>query len=91
MATSGTVTRRMGARSEEKARDSHAHEQGVFTATLLEALDAEMGRDRSVRMLAWMNRAQELLPRVMKRAGTTIQSPVLRMYGDLLPFTLYKA
>lgn len=80
------------ARSEEESRDSHVAGQGVFTATLLEALQAERkakGR-QGVRMLAWMNRAQELLPQVMKRAGTTPQAPVLRMYGDLLPLTIFR-
>lgn len=80
------------ARSEERAQDSHVHAQGVFTAALLQALDAETeaaGR-KGVRMLAWMDRAQELMPQVMRQAGTTPQAPVLRMYGDLLPFTLFK-
>jgi len=79
------------ARSEEKARDSHADRQGVFTAALLGALDAaSAARGSTVSMLSLMNRAQEMLPLISQKAGTKLQTPVFRMYGDLLPLTIYK-
>jgi hypothetical protein len=34
---------------------------------------------------------EELVPQISERAGTRAQTPVCRMYGDLLPLTIYKA
>jgi len=86
------------ARSEEKAREDVAGGQGVFTRAMLDALASERflvadapGRARrSIGMLGLIAGIQELLPRITERARTRAQTPVCRMYGDLLPLTIYR-
>jgi len=71
------------ARSEEKAWEKSELAHGVFTKSILEAL-GKLGGD--VTML-------DLIAYVQKRVPTLNegkQTPVCRMYGDLLPLVIYK-
>jgi uncharacterized caspase-like protein len=69
------------ARSEEFAREHPAIGHGVFTKAILEALEFES--DFSV--LSIMASVQSRVLHYTKG----IQTPVFRMYGDLLPLTIY--
>lgn len=87
-----------GARSEEKARESDAAGQGVFTSALLGTLKSERylvpeqpgSKRRAISMLGLIAGTQELVPFFSARAQVPAQTPVCRMYGDLLPLTIYK-
>jgi len=86
------------ARAEEKAREDREGGLGVFTQALLHALrsprhlapDGAGRKTRSISMMGLIAGLQEELPRVSARAGTRAQTPVCRMYGDLLPLTIYR-
>ena len=70
------------ARSEEYAREHSAIGHGVFTKAILEALEYETD-------FSMMNIMASVQRRVLYYTGG-IQTPVFRMYGDLLPLTVYK-
>ena len=87
------------ARAEEKARESEGDGLGVFTAALLAATRSERflvpengpaGQYKSLGMLGLISALQQLVPQISARAGTRAQTPVCRVYGDLLPLTIYK-
>ena len=86
------------ARAEELGREHKAGGLGVFTEALLQTLlsprhllpDGVGRRTRSVSMLSLVAGLQEIVPRVSARAGTPAQTPVCRLYGDLLPLTIYR-
>ena len=68
-------------RSEEYAREHEAIGHGVFTKAILEALEYEPD-------LSMMNVMASVQRRVLHYTNH-IQTPVFRMYGDLLPLTIY--
>lgn len=86
------------ARAEEKAREDRSGGLGVFTEALLQTLrspahlspDGDGRATHSITMMGLIAGLQEELPRVTARAGTRAQTPVCRMYGDLLPLTIYR-
>ena len=86
------------ARAEELAREDRTGGLGVFTEALLLALrsathlapDGGTRSTRSITMMGLIAGLQEELPRVTARAGTRAQTPVCRIYGDLLPLTIYR-
>ncbi|WP_395701952.1 caspase family protein [Aquabacterium sp.] len=86
------------ARSEEKAREDPTAGLGVFTGAMLETLrsqhylqpEAPGSTRRSLAMAALIAGVQQLLPQITARAGVQAQTPVCRIYGDLLPLTIYK-
>lgn len=82
------------ARSEELAFEDSAEGHGFFTRAVLTALRLEKslvaeqagGKDRALSMLGLIAAVQELVPYfTMKK-----QTSVFRMYGDLLPLTIYQ-
>jgi len=72
------------ARSEELALESGREgiEHGIFTKSILETLQFETNHS----MLSFMSSVQE---RVLYYTNNQ-QTPIFRMYGDLLPLTVYK-
>lgn len=84
------------ARSDEIAREDTTSRYGVLTASLLAALHESRPRSRSARqglevlMAELMAGVQRILPEVTARAGTKAQTPVCRVYGDLVPLTILK-
>lgn len=82
------------ARSEELAFEDSAQGHGFFTRALLTALRLEKslvteqagGKERALSMLGLIAAVQELVPFFT----TKTQTSVFRMYGDLLPLTIYK-
>jgi uncharacterized caspase-like protein len=82
------------ARSEELAHENVGEGHGFFTAALLTALDQEKslvaensdGGEHAVSMLGLIAAIQELFPYLTTQGQTS----VFRMYGDLLPLTIYK-
>jgi hypothetical protein len=82
-----------GSRSEEQSIEIDALGNGVLTAALLKALrDPRVARGpaRRVSMFALMAAVQAWMPQLSADAGAPVQTPVCRMYGDLLPLTLYQ-
>lgn len=69
------------ARSEEFAREHPAIGHGVFTKALLEALEFESD-------FSMLNIMASVQRRVLYYTKG-LQTPVFRMYGDLLPLTVY--
>ena len=86
------------ARAEEVAQEDAASNLGVLTAAMLEALGRSRpgaGRARGARRLEVLMAeivagVQRFVPEVSARTGVTPQTPVCRMYGDLLPLTMLK-
>jgi WD40 repeat protein/uncharacterized caspase-like protein len=82
------------ARSEALAHENVSAGHGFFTAALLTALDQEKslvaedkgGDEHAVSMLGLIAAIQELVPYLTTQGQTS----VFRMYGDLLPLTIYK-
>ena len=82
------------ARGEELAHESASKGQGFFTYAVLKALQKERslvaeeagGKGRSLSMLGLIAAIQELVPHLTTQGQTS----VFRMYGDLLPLTIYK-
>jgi uncharacterized caspase-like protein len=70
------------ARSVEEAREYGAIKHGVFTRSILDALQEDSEPDMSIVRL--MDSVQR---RMLKY--TLRQTPVFRTYGDLLPLTIY--
>jgi WD40 repeat protein len=68
-------------RSEEYAREHAAIGHGVFTKAILEALEFETD-------MSMMNLIASVQRRVLYYTEG-LQTPVFRMYGDLLPLTIY--
>jgi uncharacterized caspase-like protein len=87
------------ARSEQKAREDASSGLGVFTAALLETLRSDRhlvpegpgSRLRAVSMMGLIAGVQQFVPQHTARAGVPAQTPVCRMFGDLLPLAIYKA
>lgn len=87
------------ARAEEKAREDRAGKLGVFTGAMLATLtskrfvmpDPDDTSRRAIGMLGLIAGVQHFVPQMTERAGTRPQTPVCRMYGDLLPLTIYKS
>jgi uncharacterized caspase-like protein len=71
------------ARSEELAWEKTNLGHGVFTVSILEALSKLKG---DVTMLDLIAYVQKRVPSL--KDGK--QTPVCRMYGDLLPLTVYR-
>jgi len=71
------------ARSEELSWEHGKISHGVFTRSLLDALEKDAEPDLS--MMGLMNSVQR---NVRKYVGDS-QTPVFRMYGDLLPLTIF--
>lgn len=85
------------ARATEFAREDSGTRLGVLTASLLEALHEARTGARGVRdgglqvlMSELMAGVQRLVPVITARAGTKPQTPVCRIYGDLVPLTILK-
>lgn len=86
------------ARSEEDAREDRVGRLGVFTGALLATLrsprflraDPPGSRGRSLSMIGLIAGLQELVPEISARSGEPAQTPVCRMFGDLLPLTIHR-
>jgi uncharacterized caspase-like protein len=89
------------ARSEQRAREDSSAGLGVLTGAMLATLQSRQhllpqagagsGRSaRSLSMMRLMSGVEQFLPQVTQRAGTRRQMPVFRVYGDLLPLTIYR-
>jgi hypothetical protein len=86
------------ARAEEEAQEDAASNLGVLTAAMLEAVQRSRpggrparGRDRlEVLMAEIVAGVQRFAPEVSARTGVKPQTPVCRIYGDLLPLTMLK-
>ena len=82
------------ARSEELAFEDSTQGHGFFTRAMLAALQLEKslvteqlgGKEQSLSMLGLIAAVQELVPFFTIKKQTS----VFRMYGDLLPLTIYK-
>ena len=83
-----------GARSEELSWEHTDLRHGVLTTALLDALRQRRyasGPERKLSMLGLVAAIQELVPRISARVGIEApQTPVCRLYGDLLPLTIYQ-
>jgi len=87
------------ARGEEKARDNASAGLGVFTSALLGTLAsprfyaaaAAGGSGRALSMFGMMAGVTELVPYFSAIAQTPVQTPVCRMYGDLLPLNIFQS
>lgn len=85
-------------RADELAREDATSGMGVLTSAMLAALssnrflvpDGPGGKQRSIGMVGLIAGVQQLVPQISARAGTEAQTPVCRIYGDLLPLTIYK-
>ena len=85
------------ARAEEKAREDRAAGVGIFTGAMLATLaskrfvapDPDDGGS-TLGMLGLIAGVQHFVPQLTAEAQTQPQTPVCRMYGDLLPLTIYK-
>ena len=71
------------ARSEEKAQEFDQITHGVFARSILDALNKRA--DPDISMIGLMDFVQ----RQMKYYMGVKQTPIFRMYGDLLPLTIY--
>jgi hypothetical protein len=86
------------ARAGEEARESAQLQHGVLTRAVLETLRGERHyteggpgrRERVLPVLGLMTGVQEWVPRLSEQAGTQEQTPVCRVFGDLLPLALYR-
>lgn len=85
------------ARAEEIAHEGGNKGHGVFTAALLATLNSRRylqrdghGRGESLSMASLMAGLQAELPRITKALRKPEQTPVFRLYGDLLPLTIYR-
>jgi len=82
------------ARSEQDSHENLSQGHGFFTGALLTALAQEIslvteetgGKERSLTMLGLIAAVQELVPYLTQQGQTS----VFRLYGDLLPLTIYK-
>lgn len=82
-----------GSRSEEQSIEIDALGNGVLTAALLKALRdprVAQGPERRVSMFALMAAVQAWMPQLSADAGAPVQTPVCRLYGDLLPLAIYQ-
>jgi len=85
------------ARAEEIAHEGGGQGHGVFTAALLATLKSRRylrrdGADRreSLNMASLMAGLQAEVPRITQALGKPAQTPVFRLYGDLLPLTIFR-
>lgn len=91
------------ARNDEKAREDRSAGHGVFTQAVLAALRSERflvreqppGRKRAIGMMSLIAGVQDFVPRLTAqafgdRAEEKRQTPVCRMYGDLVPLVIYR-
>lgn len=82
------------ARSEELSWEHTDLRHGVLTTALLDALRRRRyasGPERKLSMLGLVAAVQELVPRIGARVGIQApQTPVCRLFGDLLPLTIYQ-
>lgn len=76
-------------RDHEFSREALRLRSGVLTAAVLRAL-RETPAGREVLMAELLARVQRLVPEVSARAGTAPQTPVCRVYGDLVPLSILK-
>jgi uncharacterized caspase-like protein len=80
-------------RSEQRSFEHGELRHGLLTHALLEALRDRRhasGPDHGVGMLGLVDAIQTIVPRLGARLGIEEpQTPVCRMYGDLLPLTIY--
>ena len=53
--------------------------------------DPPGSRGRSLSMIGLIAGLQQLVPEISARSGEPAQTPVCRMFGDLLPLTIHKA
>lgn len=86
------------ARAGQEARESARLQHGVLTRAVLETLRSERHYTRGtpgqsgrvLPVLGLMAGVQEWVPRLSELAGTQEQTPVCRVFGDLLPLALYR-
>ncbi|OYV02384.1 MAG: hypothetical protein CFE45_00545 [Burkholderiales bacterium PBB5] len=85
------------ARADEIAQEGSARAHGVFTAALLATLDSPRylqrdpdDRTSSLSMTSLMAGLQAETPRITARLGKPPQTPVFRLFGDVLPLTIYR-
>jgi uncharacterized caspase-like protein len=72
--------------------ESEQLRHGLFTSALLQALRMPRfasGPRGAVSMLSLMSAVQELVPRIARQLGGA-QTPVCRLYGDLLPLNIHQ-
>lgn len=74
------------ARADQKARENVQH--GVFTQALLDTW--RQSGDAPLTLTALMAGLQAGVPRVAAAWGKDPQTPVFRLFGDLLPLTLFR-
>ncbi len=86
------------ARAGEIAQEDAVSNLGVLTASMIEALQRSRPAPRRARgrtglevlMAEIVAGVQRFVPEVSARTGVPPQTPVCRMYGDLLPLTMLK-
>jgi uncharacterized caspase-like protein len=83
------------ARTDEKAREGDAH--GVFTLALLATLSSHRylrpdpgAKTASLSMAGLMEGLQTETPRFTQRLGQKAQTPVMHIFGNALPLTIYR-
>jgi uncharacterized caspase-like protein len=78
--------------ADQVSFESQQLRHGLFTRALLQALRTPRfasGPRGAVSMLSLMSAVQSLVPRLAQQLGGR-QMPVCRLYGDLLPLTIYQ-
>jgi WD40 repeat protein len=84
------------ARADEIAQEGSTQGHGVFTAALLATLQSrrylQRGEDGrlSLSMASLMAGLQAEAPRITQALGKPPQTPVFRLFGDVLPLTIYR-
>jgi uncharacterized caspase-like protein len=74
-------------RAEEEAREDGVGGLGVLTGALIETL---FGSRRDVSLMDLVAGVQREVPRLTARAGVRPQTPVCRVFGELLPLTIFR-
>jgi uncharacterized caspase-like protein len=85
------------ARADEIAQEGDGRGHGVFTAALLATLRSrrylqrdEGARTESLSMASLMAGLQAEAPRITAQLHKPPQTPVFRLFGDVLPLTIYR-
>jgi hypothetical protein len=85
------------ARAAENAYEGGIDGHGVFTAALLTSLKSRRylrpdpdGKSYSLSMISLINGLQEEVPRITNRLDKPPQTPVFRVFGDVLKLTIYR-
>jgi uncharacterized caspase-like protein/WD40 repeat protein len=85
------------ARADETAYEGGVQGHGVFTAALLATLKSRRylrpdpdGKTWSLSMNSLMTGLQDEVPRITNRLGKPAQTPVCRVFGDVLKLTIYR-